>query len=180
MCGGSRSPAASALALVALLIACRDPQKDKAQAAARDAKARTSELEATLRAANIELPPAGEAPKPLPDAHTLVMVSRDKIWVDDSMVVRLDPARAATDGVDARYVRPGTMVIVPLDTAVRAQKDLADRRKAAANAVIAASADAPRYVLDEVVATMADVKVDGTYRLVRLPDRTLGVQPMTQ
>ena len=96
------------------------------------------------------------------------------------MVVRLDPARAATDGVDARYVRPGTMVIVPLDTAVRAQKDLADRRKAAANAVIAASADAPRHVLDEVVATMADVKVDGTYRLVRLPDRTLGVQPMTQ
>jgi hypothetical protein len=179
MSRGGKSLRAGALALVALVVACRDPQKEKAQAAAREATARTSELEANLVAANIDLPPAGGAPKPLPDARALVMVSHDVIWVDDSKVVLLDPARAATEGVDAKYMRPGTMVIVPLSTAVRTHKDLADRMKAPIHVVIAAPAGVPRRVLDEVVATMADVKVDGTYRLVRLPDRTLAVEPMT-
>jgi hypothetical protein len=149
---------------------CRkDPEKERQ-------KAKTAEIEAVLKAAKVTLPPANGPIVALPAGAGLVVVSRERIEFDDFAIVTLDWARAATDGVDAKYKRSATdKLIVPLANLAEEYKH---RVKGVPNAMVAAPADAPPRVLDEIVFTMASLGYAGTYRLVRNPDGSFGAQLM--
>jgi hypothetical protein len=140
--------------------------------------------------AGIQPPLAGGATVRMPENGIVVFIHHDQLALDTlkgmaafatlgsvkyspSVVIQLDPARAATDGADVKYKRDAKdPMIVPLRNALSVELD----RGAPKRMIIASNVAPPPRLLEEVKATFADSGVTEAYRLVRAKDGKIAAE----
>ena len=135
------------------------------------------QLAVALQKNGITLPAASSATVPAPQEGIMVLIHRE--WVDAESVpgfatssspyriFSVDPARAATEGVDAKYKRtPAEHYIVPL-ASVATMSTTGGAKKAT---LAASEAAPPQRLYAEIRSTLAAIGVTEQYRLVRSSD----------